>query len=73
MSINLPIIHALWIGNKLGPISRSCLQSFVMRGHEVHLHTYGDIDDLPDGVNQVDANLIISAEKIIKHLCTRQK
>lgn len=67
MSINLPIIHALWIGNKLGPISRSCLQSFVMRGHEVHLHTYGDIEDLPDGVNQVDANLIISAEKIIKH------
>ena len=67
MSIKLPIIHALWIGNKLGAISRSCLQSFIMRGHEVHLHTYAEIDDIPEGVKRVDANLIVPSDKIIKH------
>ncbi|EPL5572329.1 galactosyltransferase Lgt5, partial [Acinetobacter baumannii] len=30
MSNNLPTIHALWIGEKLGAISRCCLHSFVM-------------------------------------------
>ncbi|RKG33858.1 galactosyltransferase Lgt5 [Acinetobacter guerrae] len=64
---NLPVIHALWIGKKLGLISRSCLQSFVMRGHEVHLHTYGEIEDIPSGVIQVDANIIIPSDKIIQH------
>ena len=67
MSINLPIIHALWIGKTLGAISRSCLQSFVMRGHEVHLHTYAEIEDIPEGITKVDANQIIPANKIIKH------
>ena len=67
MSKKLAIIHALSIGKKLGSISRCCLNSFVMRGHEVHLHTYGDIDDIPHGVKQVDANEVIPESKIIKH------
>ncbi|MDQ1209805.1 hypothetical protein QE380_002728 [Acinetobacter baylyi] len=66
-SANLPVIHALWIGKKLGLISRSCLQSFVMRGHKVHLHTYDEIEDIPSGVVRVDANIIIPSKKIIKH------
>ncbi|TCB49812.1 galactosyltransferase Lgt5 [Acinetobacter sp. ANC 4779] len=67
MSTNLPVIHALWIGNKLGAISSSCLRSFVMRGHKVQLHTYADVEDIPEGVTKVDANKIISEDKIIKH------
>lgn len=66
----LPIIHALWVGNKLGAISRCCLSSFVMRGHQVHLHTYSEIEDLPDGVMICDANEIIPSNKIIKHNAT---
>ena len=67
MNPELPIIHALWVGNKLGAISRCCLYSFVMRGHEVYLHTYGEIEDLPEGVKCCDANAIIPEDKIIKH------
>lgn len=67
MSESLVVIHALWIGKKLGSISSCCLRSFVMRGHEVYLHTYADIEDIPDGVVQVDARDIIPEEKIIKH------
>lgn len=67
MSKSLTTIHALWIGKRLGPISSACLSSFVMRGHPVHLHTYHDVEDIPDGIKQVDARKIISEDKIIKH------
>lgn len=66
----LPIIHALWIGQRLGEISSACLTSFVKQGHSVYLHTYGDIEDLPDGVIKCDANLIIPSSKIVKHKAT---
>ena len=63
----LPVIHALWIGDKLGGMSRCCLKSFVMRGHEVLLYSYNNILDIPDGVKQVDANQVISHDKIFTH------
>lgn len=37
---NLPIIHALWIGDTLGKLSAACLSSFVQQGHRVCLHAY---------------------------------
>lgn len=63
---NTPI-HALWIGEKLGRISLCCLTSFVKQGHPVYLHTYGDIQDLPQGITICDANKIVGKEKIFKH------
>lgn len=66
----LPTIHALWIGNQLGSISRCCLSSFVKQGHQVYLHTYGDIQDLPQGITITDANNIIPQNEIIRHKST---
>lgn len=63
----LPTIHALWIGEKLGKMASQCLLSFVKQGHTVHLHTYGEILDLPTGITVCDANNIIHHSKIIKH------
>lgn len=67
---NLPIIHALWIGDTLGKLSAACLSSFVQQGHQVCLHAYTPISDVPSGINICDANLIIPKEKIIKHKAT---
>ena len=63
----LPSINALWIGENLGPISRCCLTSFIMRGHQVNLFAYHDIQDIPNGVTVCDANSIIHHSKIFKH------
>lgn len=65
--MTLPTIHALWIGKQLGKVSSACLLSFVKQGHEVILHCYDDIDDLPNGVKTSDANLIIPKDEIFKH------
>lgn len=64
---SLPVINALWIGEKLGEISKCCLNSFVLRGHPVHLYTYAKIEDVPVGVQCCDANEIIPESQIIKH------
>ncbi len=67
MKEELAIINALWIGDKLGPISRCCLYSFIMRGHVVNLYTYGSISDLPEGISIEDARSIIPEDEIIRH------
>lgn len=68
--MNPPVIHALWIGKQLGQISQTYLTSFVKQGYEIILHYYDKIDDLPNGVQTSDANLIIANDKIIKHKST---
>ncbi|WLF83016.1 galactosyltransferase Lgt5 [Moraxella sp. ZY210820] len=69
-NLSLPSIHALWIGDTLGRISSCCLSSFVKQGHQVYLHTYGEIKDLPKGVIICDANHIIPKQNIIRHNAT---
>lgn len=63
----LPVINAVWIGKELGPLSRCCLRSFVMRGHTVVLYTYDEIIDVPEDVIVKDAREILSEGKIVKH------
>lgn len=67
MTTELPAIHALWIGSSLGAISTSCLNSFVMRGHTVHLHTYSKLVDIPEDIIVCDANDILPEEEIFTH------
>lgn len=67
---NLPVIRALWVGKRLGRLSRCCLSSFVRRGHQVCLYTYEQVEDVPEGVEVCDANQIVPADKIIRHKAT---
>lgn len=43
-----------------------CIQSFIQNGHEFHLYVYNDIENAPGEVVQMDANKIISENKIFK-------
>ena len=61
------VIHGLWIGAHLSRMEDLSIRSFLAHGHEYHLYTYGRIDNVPDGVVIMDANEIISADKIFKY------
>lgn len=63
----LPTINALWIGSELNLIASACLKSFLKYGHIVNLYTYGNIVNVPNGVNIIDGSHIIPKEKIVKH------
>ncbi|MDK9697035.1 MAG: hypothetical protein OEL76_11635 [Siculibacillus sp.] len=63
----LPVCNALWIGERLGPIARACLASFLRRGHRVRVHSYRALDDLPEGAEAVDAASVVPRRSIVRH------
>jgi hypothetical protein len=63
----LPKVHSVWIGPRLGLLNAACLKSFVNAGHEVTLHTYDRVEDLPDGIQTSDANALFPADKLLQY------
>jgi len=45
-------------------LSITCLKSAVRHGHEVHLYSYGDIPNIPNGVLHKDARMIVPEDEI---------
>ncbi|MFL0799529.1 MAG: hypothetical protein K6L80_03690 [Agarilytica sp.] len=60
----LPIIQTMWIGDRLSTIEALCASSFLYHGHEFHLYTYGNVDNVPAGVTIKDGNEIIPKNEI---------
>jgi hypothetical protein len=63
---DLEPLHTMWIGSRLGPSESLCLKSWVMHGHRVVLHAYGDLT-VPAGVELVDAGKILPRDRIFKN------
>lgn len=63
----LPVVNAVWIGNRLGEVHAACLTSFVRSGHVVRLHCYEAIADLPKGVEAVDATALWPADRLLRY------
>ncbi|MBC6417071.1 MAG: galactosyltransferase Lgt5, partial [Rhodospirillales bacterium] len=63
--------HALWIGERLPPLARACLGSFLRFGHRVVLYSYGPLADLPDGIELKDAASVVRPERIVRHARTK--
>lgn len=57
---------SLWVGRPLSKIEQTGLASFVHYGHNVTLFVYNMDLEVPDGVQKVNANEIISEERIFK-------
>ena len=61
------MVHMFWHGSPLTRVETLCLSSFVYHGHSVNLHVYGDVGEVPAGVNLVDASETLSEELIFVH------
>jgi hypothetical protein len=59
--------NTLWIGERLTPVERACLQSFVTHGHRITLWCYELPEDVPEGVAIGDAGQILPADQIIRY------
>jgi hypothetical protein len=60
-------VQTMWIGDKLSPMEQVALSSFVYKGHNVHLYTYSDIENVPDGVVIKDGNEILPEDMIFSY------
>lgn len=64
--IKLANFGSLWVGRPLNKIEITCLSSFIYHGHNFKLFVY-DMDlKVPAGIEKIDANDIITKDKIFK-------
>ncbi|PSL21507.1 alpha 1,4-glycosyltransferase [Dyadobacter jiangsuensis] len=60
------VVQSLWIEPLIGDLQLLCLTSFIQKGVKVHLYTYTNILNLPDGVDVFDANEIVDRSCIFR-------
>ncbi|WP_299303098.1 hypothetical protein [uncultured Litoreibacter sp.] len=60
-------IAQLWIGGNLTYMEQLCAVSFRDAGHHVKMYTYGEVGNIPDGIEVCDANEIMSMDHVIAH------
>ena len=63
----LPTIASWWHGWRMSWIEQVCLRSFVAKGHKVILYTNGEVDNVPQGVEQRPDTEIWNPGKIITY------
>ncbi len=64
----LPTIGMLWIGGPMSFLDILCVQSFRDAGHKVNFYTYGDVPNIPDGVEVLDATDILAGPPFLRHV-----
>lgn len=60
-------IAQLWIGGNLSYMEQLCAVSFRDAGHHVKMYTYGDVGNIPDGIEIADAKEIMPLGNVIAH------
>ena len=60
-------IAQLWIGGALTYMEQLCAVSFRDAGHHVKMYTYGEVQNIPDGIEICDANEIMPMGPVIAH------
>lgn len=60
-------IAQLWIGGNLTYMEQLCAVSFRDAGHHVKMYTYGEVGNIPDGIEVCDANEIMPLGNVIAH------
>lgn len=58
------IVKGIWVGDHLSPRELLCIRSYLTNGHEFHLYTYDDHENLPEGTVVKDANEFLPESEI---------
>jgi hypothetical protein len=63
----MTVVNGLWIGDRLSPLERACVQSFLQKGYDFHLYCYEPVAGVPVGCTVRDANSILPEDRIIRY------
>jgi len=64
---DLPAVQSLWMGERLSKMEKMSVNSFLEKGHDFHLYTYGDIENVPRGTKIKDAREVIPRKGSAKY------
>ncbi|NOD91167.1 hypothetical protein GS636_00025 [Ruegeria sp. HKCCD4884] len=62
---SLPTIGMLWMEGRLSFLEQMCMLSFVEQGHRLVLFHYGQVENVPSGVELVSANEVHEPKQFI--------
>ena len=60
-------IAMLWVEGPLSYVEQLCIQSFLDNGHDVTLYHYGEVTNVPDGVDMRHGSEILDRDEFIAH------
>lgn len=60
-------VQSLWIGGELSPMEQLSIASFLARGHEYHLYSYGEVGNLPEGALLKNAGAILPQATVFQY------
>ncbi|MEM6481931.1 MAG: hypothetical protein AAF922_10010 [Pseudomonadota bacterium] len=60
-------IGMLWVDGPLSFVEVLCAQSFLDAGHHVKLYHYGEVQNVPSGVQLIHGNEILRIDRFIEH------
>jgi hypothetical protein len=58
------VANSLWIGDKLLPQHLMSINSWLKHGWKYNLYIYGEVSNIPSGVNILDGNVILPESEI---------
>lgn len=61
-------LNGLWIGPRLSPLERACIQSFLAKGHRFNLYVYDSVENVPAGCTLLDATSLIPKDAVFAHV-----
>lgn len=63
---DLPAVQSLWVGGELSKMEQTSINSFLNKGHDYHLYTYGHVKGVPKGVDVKEAGKIFPKTKYVE-------
>ncbi|MEM7076329.1 MAG: hypothetical protein AAF484_14645 [Pseudomonadota bacterium] len=60
-------IGMLWVDGPLSYVEALCAQSFLDAGHHVKLYYYGDVLNVPEGVELVHGDTVLQIQRFLRH------
>ena len=60
-------VNGLWIGPRLSPLERACVQSFLAKGHRFNLFAYDTVANVPDACTVLDAATLVPRSHVFAH------
>ncbi len=61
------VVQGLWVEGPLSALEQLSIRSFLARGHEYHLYTYGAVPGVPAGARRRPAAEILPEDEIFRY------
>jgi len=68
--VGRPLVQSLWVGPRLRWIEQTALRSWLLNGWRVQLFVYDPPENVPDGVELMDASAIVPRDAVFREQAT---